>query len=310
MSINLGTYVAQADAQLSKLDSETTARLIRILQAQYDRLERELRKLYNSASAELSKESRTFREARARLLMEQLETLLDVLNEDSVGTTVSQHIRAVSSSEEQAALELLSAFGPATLARVPVEVISAASTNIAKNLAHHGEKFALETEEIVINGLVNGEGFGKMAARLRERSGVVRSRALMIVRTETMQASDTARRASYQQNGVEYVMRIATQDQRVCGHCLARAGSVFRVEEAPQSLHPNDRCYNAPFRPDWLRLGLIDVDWVKQHKADARERSPNRALSTPAPFEKAAGSEPPKAIWTPEGGYTEYYNPS
>src|SRR5690606_27536248 len=109
----------------------------------------------------------------------------------------------------------------------------------------------------------------------------------------------TARRETYRENGVEYVQRMATMDSRVCGYCAYRAGNVYRIDEAPAALHPNDRCYNAPWRPEWAEMGLADEEWFSNHKEASLARTQDRAHTGAAPFERASGIEPPQPVWSP-----------
>jgi hypothetical protein len=117
-----------------------------------------------------------------------------------------------------------------------------------------------------------------------------------------MSAMDSAARDTYRQNGVEYVQRIGTQDKLICPFCAARVGNVYEVDKAPSSLHPRDRCYNAPWRKQWAEMGLVDEAWVQKHKADIMARlaeqgkKPDYGL---APFERLNGMlSPPKVIWS------------
>lgn len=307
MAVDLQKYISDADKALSALDEKTLARLRAILQKSYSNLEREIQKKWGKVLDDSSGQSRSFAEARARVLAQQLGETLNVLDSPMLSTLMSDHVEKLVAYETSAASAIVVAFSPADAKnfRIPIEKITNIVRNIGARLKRHSDDFRTAAENVLVNGAVNGHGFKKMARALKEAVGTTFRRAETVVRTESMNASDEVRRERYKASKIEYVQRIATQDKKVCGFCAARAGNVYKIDEAPQSLHPNDRCYNAPWKKEWQELGLISTDWVKKHADDARERSEDSLHYGVAPFEKYAGmKEPPQPIWTPYKGYT------
>ncbi len=297
----LERLVRRFDRQLTGLENTAIRSLKRALRESQTRLEAELRRLYTAALSDAAGAGSALAEARARVLLEQVRASLQILRGVPVDTVLANLSRDAYQAGAQNALSALTASQldiVALSATVRVDVAVRAA-NAAARLAHHGAEFARKSEQIIIDGIVRGRGWSRTAAELRRETGTTARHAETIVRTESLIASDTARRDTYQANGVEYVQRMATMDDRVCGYCAERAGNVYKVSEAPAALHPRDRCYNAPWRPEWKEMGLSDDDWFREHKAEALKRSNEPPKTGPAPFEKAEGREPPTPFWTP-----------
>ena len=52
----------------------------------------------------------------------------------------------------------------------------------------------------------------------------------------------------YKDVGVAKVMWVTEQDHKTCGDCKELDGEIFKLEDAPQKLHPNCRCYYIPVK--------------------------------------------------------------
>jgi SPP1 gp7 family putative phage head morphogenesis protein len=173
---------------------------------------------------------------------------------------------------------------------LPIEAIAVQASEAATRLFRYDSQFQVRASTLIIEGLAKGWGVSKTAKFLEEELNVTKRAAERIVRTETLSSLDTAVRQSYAANGVKYVLRVATQDDRVCGYCAQRAGQVYRVEEAPSVIHPNDRCFNAPFFPNDRRA----KEFAIRHQAEVRKRSQDQLRSGKAPFER----EQPTPVFT------------
>jgi SPP1 gp7 family putative phage head morphogenesis protein len=300
----LERLVRRLDRQLNTLEADAIRRLDTALLRALRRLEDEVRAAYAASLAETATAGVALREARARVLLEQVRALLDVTSSAQAGTILTTLNVGAYEAGIESALSVLSLYQQQVVGLSAVVRVEAAAraTNAAARLARHGREFAERAEQHIISGIIRGQGWSKTARELRRETGVTRRQAERIVRTESLTASDEARRAAYVENGVEYVQRMATMDSRVCGWCAMRAGNVYRADEAPAALHPNDRCYNAPWKPEWQELGLTDDQWFREHREEAKRkaREAGETLHTgPAPFERAEGREPPKPVWTP-----------
>jgi len=313
--------VRSLDRQLDGLERAAIRRLDDGLRQAAIQLEQQIATLYRRALEEASGAGAAVAEARARVLLAQARALLTITNgtaaESTFGTLVRE-VHAASIESAVAALEPYQRQAVAATARLPVDTAVAATrvstrlteigntrvANAAARLAQHGDKAARAIERHITSGIIQGRGWRRTATDIRREVAITRRSAETIVRTESVIASDTARRDTFTETGVEYVQRIATQDSRVCPYCAARAGNVYRVGEAPAAIHPNDRCYNAPWRREWHELGLTDDAWASEHAEDTVQRLDGKPNSGAAPFEKAEGKQPPKAIWTPASGFT------
>lgn len=268
----------------------------------------ELQRRYPNALADVEGKSDAWRLARGRLLAAELSAVADATLPESVQQGLRSAVGQTALSGLEEALQLLDTF-ESGLARQLVDSLAVnyqAVNNLAVTMGSHlhryGEDFIQKAQGSVIESLVRGEGVRKAGARLRRAHAQTTYNAERIVRTEFHQAHDLAVRTSYEASGIEYVQRIATMDDRVCGYCAARAGQVYRVEEAPASLHPHDRCYNLPWRPEWEENGVIDKKWIKDHRAETVQRLKDAGgdLHTGrAPFERMNDLPKPRTAWHP-----------
>lgn len=314
--VALARMVADTDRLLARLERSALSGIRSQLTAVTRELELAIVRRY--ADVSLPSESdiayRAYAEARARELLAQVRAQTAAVDAYLTGGAAQDLAALFAAAYDQGlngAAALVRAYQAelALTTRVPFRHVAAVVLNSAERLSAHGQEFIAEVQTHVVQGLVEGRNPRVVARQIRESVGGLLSDAETIARTEALSAQDDARRGLYRENGIEYVQRIATQDERVCGDCADRAGNVYRVEEAPAALHPNDRCFNAPFKPMWLEEGLVDVEWFRRHAADAQRRA-EQAGHKPskggvAAFEKANGLTPPQPLWTPAGGYVK-----
>lgn len=313
----LENRIRRFDRQLRHLENDAVKRLDAALKASAARLEREVRTRYLLALTDTADANAAFREARARVLLSQVRSLLTVTNGTPADNVFGQLIREAQRLGLENATEMLSAYQRQALAlaaNVPTDVLIHATNvstrlveignarvanNIAR-LAQHGEEAARKIEASIINGLVSGQGWSKTAREIRHEVGITRYSAERIVRTESITASHQARSEQYRENGVKYAQVAATADDRVCGYCANRAGRVYKLEDVHIPYHPNCRCFAMPWRPEWQELGLTDDDWNAEHRKETIERSEENQRIGPSPSERWQGlDKPPDPVWTP-----------
>ena len=114
---------------------------------------------------------------------------------------------------------------------VPIEATYAAAKQARGFLIKHGNTFAETSAEIIAQGIAEGRPTKEMIEDMRRRLGVTKSRAAMIVRTESLRAYNEAADQYYSELGVTHVSWYATSDDRVCEWCAPRAGLIYKRGE-------------------------------------------------------------------------------
>jgi len=105
-----------------------------------------------------------------------------------------------------------------------------------------GEK----VEEELTKAMEEGESIPEARDRLmNELDGLTKNRAETIARSEIIKASSKGTEDAMDEAGIDEVIWIATEDNRVCEDCKALHMKPFKREKAPtpvESTHPNCRC--------------------------------------------------------------------
>jgi SPP1 gp7 family putative phage head morphogenesis protein len=310
MSEAAASLISRTDRVLKDMEDAEVRRMNIALDGSYQQFERELLRKYPTYSAEAKPD--LLGTQRGVLLTAELKDLLILINPEREQEITARYERLLQTasqegttlSDELIQLQAGEDFVKAT-ATVPIEAVSFAAKDAVTRLKKHDDKFREEASIIIAQGLIQGQGARKVAGVLRQRLGVTKSRAETIARTEIISAQDSATRLNYKQNNIEYIVRIATQDSRVCGTCAARAGNVYPVDAAPAVIHPRDRCYNAPWLPEYEESDPKQNEWIKQHARDAQAQTQEPLNYGLSPFEKAIGLTLPKVLWNPQQGYID-----
>lgn len=101
-------------------------------------------------------------------------------------------------------------------------------------------RFRQEIHDALVDGLKRGQGIDQMSKRIRDRTGVSRSRASLIARNEVGNAAAYATQKSQAQAGcTEYIWRAAS-DRRVRPEHAARNGKRFSWDDPPPDGHPGE----------------------------------------------------------------------
>ena len=133
---------------------------------------------------------------------------------------------------------------------IPLEATVAAAKQAHGYLRKHGDRFAETSAEIIASGIAEGRSQDRMVREMRDRLGVVKSRADVIVRTESLRALNEASNSYYAQNGIDLVLYYATADDRSCNICAPRGGKIYKRTDIKVPLHPRCRCFCSPWDPD------------------------------------------------------------
>lgn len=239
--------IARTDETLKTLEQEEIERLNAALEESYLQLEAELLRKYPNYTAEA--QPGLLATQRGVLLANDLKESLILINPEREAEIEARFNRLLQTAnkegqtlgDELIELQQGDDFVKAT-ATLPIEAVGFAAKDSVKRLKKHDQKFQEEASILIQQGLIQGWGAMRTAGELRQRLGVTKGRAEAIARTEIISAQDSATRQTYKANGIEYIIRIGTQDSRICGWCAARAGQVYPVD-TPVVAHPNDRCF-------------------------------------------------------------------
>jgi len=166
---------------------------------------------------------------------------------------------------------------------IPIEATVAAAAQAKGYLRRHGETFAETATELVAQGIAEGRTTDAITKDLRLRLGVVKSRADVIARTESLRAYNSASNQYYAANGIDLVMWYATSDDRTCPICNARAGRIYKRAGTNAPCHPRCRCYLAPWDPE---IAAIDPEYASMPRRH-REEVSQVATTGPANLNKA-----------------------
>lgn len=134
----------------------------------------------------------------------------------------------------------------------------------------------------ISEGVVLEKDQGKIMREIMETAAMSKSRAQMIVRTETMRAVNAGVKARYKTEGVHYVEWLAALDERTCevdlgfpggeAGCGGLDGAVFLIDKAPACpAHPNCRCTLIPSMAPPEGEGDMEsslYDWEDEVRAD------------------------------------------
>ena len=154
---------------------------------------------------------------------------------------------------------------------IPLEATAAAAAQAKGYLRRHGERFAATAAETVAGAVAEGRPTDALIQDLRQRLGVVKSRAETIARTESLRAFHEASNSYYAAQGIELVSWYASADDRSCAVCGPRAGQIYRRQDIKLPAHPRCRCYAAPFDAD---IAVMDPDYVaalKRHRTEVEK---------------------------------------
>lgn len=253
--------------RLHTLETSTITQLNAVLEASFNRLLRRVRFHIKTPYPDPAQ--------RNLAVLQQLRQLIPSTTDPTKLDRYDQALQKLISQGQQ--LGLLSAADATAEAlptreridvSIPLDATIAALRQSKGYLARHGETFAQTSAETVAQGLVEGRPTASMVRDLRERLGVVKSRAETIVRTESLRAYNTAADQYYSANNIDVVLYYATSDDRTCPVCTSRAGNIYKRQAIQVPLHPRCRCYLAPWSDDLAELDPSYKQMRVQHRAE------------------------------------------
>lgn len=282
---------------LRNQEDESIRRLNRVLDASFQRLVRRVRlhlKSGKTATAE-----------RNILILQELLRLVPAFRPDRVDQYDKIFNRLLATSSrfgiDSASLMAEQLDTPRLNVSIPLQATMAAARQARGYLLKWGQRFAATCSEIVAQGVAEGRPFNLMVQEMRDRLGVVKSRASAIVRTESLRAYNSASNSYYVQNNINEVVYYATADDRTCPTCAPRAGNIYRRGDISVPAHVQCRCFLAPWSDHTAQISEKYRESRLKHRAevlaDFRKAHPNgdppslnRAAlfetSTPVPLNK------------------------
>lgn len=263
--------IADADAQLAKLESAQIERTNAALENSLANLIKELRGKFGDRGR-----GNLLGRDRAILLVNDLRDVLKVFSPDSPRTqSLLREFEQMSIDTDRVgrilAESLISTYEPtiASTADLSLDVASAIAQQGYDRLLSRGAEFANNASTAIQQGIIQGWGTAKITTAVRAIGNITRNEAERIVRTESNRAAISAVKERYRADDISKVIWIATQDKRTCPRCAARAGGVYEMDRVTIPLHPNDRCYISPYKQSWADAGLIDFKWMENHHEQA-----------------------------------------
>ena len=331
MGLNLDRLTTRVTRAVARSEREYALEMRAYIQTAHARLQEDLRRGWPDR---LRESSRVWREARARELLAQVQPALDALRLDNemgpAFRTIQAAIDAGTRLEAEQSRAIFEAYARSsrdgrtaaeirefiTGPRVPWGAIEDQTRNFAQGrntlvrLHNYTEEAFQKINTAVVNGLVRGDGYRKVAREVRRAvigepvgRGGLAYQAETIARTELLSSLNEAKRERFAEDDIEQVVWIATADERVCDVCAARSGNVYALAGLILPAHPRCRCTTIPFKQQWVDEGILDMEDLDRHRADvqaefeAAHEGDGRVFAVkPSPFERSAGVSAPEPL--------------
>lgn len=271
----------ELDTALSGVVDQQTRALVRAWATGWDEVAGDLRDTIASIAADTAADQRIpkamfARSARLQMVLAYIGDRLTSLAADA-GVTITRDIHQVVTDAAAAQASIISAMlpaGPRHAALAPHRIVPSALDVI---VARTTEQITSElkplqpaAEAAVRRELIRGVAAGigprdvadRMVARARDGFNGGLDRALVISRTEVLEAHRQA--AQYAQRQHSDVLAgwiwLAHLSPTMCRACLAMNGSLHPLTEAGPQGHPNCRCARMPETKSWTALGIRGVE--------------------------------------------------
>lgn len=120
-------------------------------------------------------------------------------------------------------------------------------SNFSERLWKNTKVLAMNLNDILTTGLVQGKTVTEMAIQLNNRMNQGFNAAHRLVRTETMHYLNESSFIAYKDAGCEKVQYWAAEDERTCPRCGIKHGNIYSLKDRPiLPLHANCRCTYLP----------------------------------------------------------------
>ncbi len=120
-------------------------------------------------------------------------------------------------------------------------------SNFSERLWKNTKVLAMNLNDILTTGLVQGKTVTEMAIQLNNRMNQGFNAAHRLVRTETIHYLNESSFMAYKDAGCEKVQYWAAEDERTCPRCGMKHGNTYSLKDRPiLPLHANCRCTYLP----------------------------------------------------------------
>lgn len=124
-------------------------------------------------------------------------------------------------------------------------------SNFSERLWKNTKVLAMNLNDILTTGLVQGKTVTEMAIQLNNRMNQGFNVAHRLVRTETMHYLNESSFIAYKDAGCEKVQYWAAEDERTCPRCGMKHSNTYSIKDRPiLPLHANCRCTYLPIIND------------------------------------------------------------
>jgi SPP1 gp7 family putative phage head morphogenesis protein len=244
------------NSALRRTEDVTITQLNRILDSSFNRLIRRTRIQLRSGAPAADRNVALLQEFR------QLIPAFRPDRTDAYDRVLRSLLRSSEGRGISVARELLRDIAPERRrinVSIPLEATVAAAAQARGYLAKHGTNFAYESSNLVAQGIAEGRPTNDIIKDLSLRLSIVKSRAAVIARTESLRAYAAASNQYYAANGIDLVLFYTTSDDRSCAVCAARAGRIYKRSEIKVPLHPRCRCTLSPWDTE---IAAMDPDYA------------------------------------------------
>jgi len=296
MSLDEGERISRETSNILDQEEKKTVNAVnRILEESYNQLEKKFTKEYDKAQ---KAGGSLFKQEQAAFALDQIGDAVNLLPGKRAERVRKEYRKLLKTAQEKGIesgerlAQTVSPDGVDNFAKIDVniEAIKSQAKEGVNRLKNHTEKFRNRVNTLVGANLAMGSSPRKAAQQLRKEFAVTKDKADMITRTESMSALNDATNAFYEENEINYVLRIETEDTRTCPFCIARAGKIYKVSEKPGLAHPRCRVFYMPTSPRWHNQK--DLEWAGKHRREVKEANPDQSPNyNPTPFERASGTQ-------------------
>lgn len=166
--------------------------------------------------------------------------------------------------------------------RVDADQIAAIVERSTEQITSLAKPLSVDAYDAVRRELIRGVAAGsnprataqRMVSRVEQRFNGGLTRALVIARTETLDAHREAARTAEEANAdvLEGWEWSAQLDARTCRACWAKDGTVYELGEPGPLGHQQCRCARLPKVKSWSELGFDDIDEPEDLRISAEDR--------------------------------------